>query len=65
MTKEEIMAQESWTEEDYEEYLQSLDELYSYDDNDEDGVDPFDDADGPYDGQPDEAQEWKDFDPDC
>lgn len=28
-------------------------------------IDDMDDPDAEYDGQPDEAQEWYDFDPDC
>jgi hypothetical protein len=35
------------------------------DDYDDEDLDPNFDEDTEYDGQPDEAQEWHDFDPDC
>jgi hypothetical protein len=35
------------------------------DDYDDEDLDPNFDEDTEYDGQPDEAQEWESFDPDC
>ncbi len=38
-----------------------IDQEYEYDDD----LDNEDEVDDEYDGQPDEAQEWHDFNPDC
>ena len=45
----------------YDELERDHDETYEY----ERGDDEYYMDEGEYDGQPDEAQEWYDFDPDC
>lgn len=46
------------------EFFPNEDDEDEWEDFEED-EDDDDDADYDYDGQPDEAQEWADFDPDC
>jgi len=50
------------SEADVEDMMRGNDLLLEEDDED---LDPDFDVDTDYDGQPDEAQEWHDFDPDC
>lgn len=49
---------------DSDEYVMNEDDCAPEDDGPLDGNEEYERDDG-YDGQPDEAQEWHDFDPDC
>lgn len=58
-----ILAALNALSEDEVKVMAKANEFFPYDDE-EDEDDDYD-ADYDYDGQPDEAQEWADFDPDC